>query len=963
MPWKRWLSFALVVGCAQGSAHPPLRVNNDDEAAGEDAGYVPITDDASALDASLAPDASDSAQRDVILQVPGGRLRVTPYGEHIVRLQWSAGDFDRDDRFDIVERHDWPGAFVQTRDASGVRLDSGGVRVVVAESGAVSLSSSHGATRLSTLGPALQSAGELGLTFVSDPFERFTGLGHGYFGRVEALELSGSRQAHHYGTDMYAQAPLLVPFYLSSRGYGVLVNSTFDASFAFRAPEYGLSLDPAAGQLDVFYIDGEDGSERLARVLERYTELSGPPRLPPRAMFGLALSDKGAPEQSSAAWWQAKVAAHRAAGYPLDHLVNDNRWRAGGGERCASRFDWDPGRYPDPAAFASWRREQGLLATVDFNRCIAKLSDGWQPSFNLPGTGPIEYGDSSPDLTRPEVQQWWWQLVRDKVFAAGLGDALWVDEFDEEWSLAPAQTLADGRSWAEVKNGWFGLIARTLGSGWERDIGDGRRPFVWVRGASAGGQRWATLWSGDIAPTFAEMALQIRGMQAAGLAGFPFWGHDAGGYDASGLGDADFEPLYQSWALAMGVFTPYWKPHGIGPSRWPLDRSALSQLFAHRYAELRYALMPYLYGAAVEAAEGGLPIVRAMLLAHPDEARAWSADLQYYFGDALLVAPQLAAPDDASKLALWLPSGSFYGFWDDSALAGSRDVMLPVPVGELPLFVRAGSIVPMAPPAASTAAQAGDQLALHVWVGADGERVLAEDDGMSERWRSERRRTAMRWDDAARELHIAAAEGTFARAPATRQLRVVVHGLLAPLCPALDGAPISFTSTGDVTARWVGDPTRSLLELSLGELPVERALVLSLAGAGCTLPTLARYEAEAAANNGVAGNKPRASASSYVGSLDAAGRYVRFTITTGAGRHTLRLGWANGRVEDAVRTLRIDGAPLGTVQFAAQGSWQRFVASDLPDVELTAGTHTVEIATEAGQAGTIDIDYLDVTGG
>jgi alpha-glucosidase (family GH31 glycosyl hydrolase) len=959
MPW-RWLIFALVIGCAESSAHAPVRMD-DDQVSDEDAGYVPIVDDAAVPDPE--PDAGEPAPpRGVTLAVPGGRLRVTPYGEHIVRMQWAEGEFDRDDRFDIVARHDWPGTLVQSQEGERIRLDTGSVRIFVDAAGRVSLSSGSGATRLSTLGPPAAVDDTLALGFTPNPYERFTGLGHGYFGRVEALEMSGARHQHRYGSTMHSQAPLLVPFYLSSRGYGVLVNSTFDASFAFDAPEYEVALDAAAGQLDLFYIDGADGDARLARVLERYTALTGRPRLLPRAMLGLALSDKGAPAESSAAWWQTKVAAHRGAGLPLDHLVNDNRWRAGGGQRCVSRFDWDAVRYPDPAGFAAWRRGQGLLSTVDFNRCIAKHSEGWQPAFNLPGTEAVEFGDSSPDLTRPEVQRWWWELVRDKAFAAGLSDALWVDEFDEEWSVPPEQELGDGRSWAEVKNGWFGLIARTIGTGWERDVGDGRRPFVWVRGASAGGQRWATLWSGDIAPTFAEMQLQIRGMQAAGLAGFPFWGHDAGGFDASALSAADFEPLYQSWAMAMGAFSPYWKPHGMGPSRWPLDRNALSQLFAHRYTELRYALLPYLYGAAVEAAETGLPIVRAMLLAHPDESRAWSADLQYYFGDALLVAPQVQAPEDSSKLTVWLPPGEWYGFWDDAALAGSRDVIVPVPIGELPLFVRAGSIVPMAPPAASSAAQTGEELLLHVWVGADGQRVLVEDDGLSDRWQSERRRTDIRWDDARRELSVAAAEGSFPGAPATRRLRVIVHGLGAARCAALDGLAFSFTSTGDRSARWLREPTRALLELDAGELAVDRPLVVSLAEAGCTLPATQRLEAEAAATSGTAGGKPRASGGAYVGELDAAGRYVRFTFDVAeAGRHALRLGWANGRTEDAQRTVMLDGAALQTARFAAQGSWRRFVASDLSVVQLGAGTHTVEIATLMGQAGTIDVDYLDVT--
>jgi len=959
------LAMALLAGCAQGTAVESLSERARREAGvtmGVDADKAPTPEAGRDATVVSIPDGGAPGGRSVTLEVPKGRIRVTAYGEHIVRLQWTAGEFEDDARYDIVERHDWPGSLERTDEGANIVLRSGGVRVSVDASGAVACSGLTGSARLTTLGPPARANGTLALGFVPDPGEHFGGLGHGYYGRVPALDLSGTTQQRRYGSAHVDQAPLLVPFYMSSRGYGLLVNSTFDARFSFRAPDYGLALDEGAGQLDVFYIDGEDGEQRLVRVLDHYTELTGRPRLPPRAMFGLALSDKGAPATSSAAWWQAKVAAHRGAGFPLDHVVNDNRWRAGGGERCVSRFDWDPERYPNPTEFASWLRREGLVSTVDFNRCIAKLSEGWRTGFNVPGTGAAEYGDSAPDLTRAEVRDWWWELVREKAFADGLADALWVDEFDEIWFVPKTQVVGDGRTWAEVKNAWFGLVARTIGTGWDRDIGEARRPFIWVRGGSAGGQRWATLWSGDVAPTFSEMALQIRGMQAAGLSGFPFWGHDAGGFGAEALSDAAFDPLYQSWSMAMGAFTPYWKPHGVGPSRWPLDRNALSQLFAKRYGDLRYQLLPYLYGAAVDAARTGLPIARAMLLAHPGEPSAWRADLQYYFGDALLVVPETRAPVDGGSVAAWLPPGAWFGFWDDAPFTGGRDLAAPTVIGEMPLFVRAGSVIPMAPAALSTTTVTGDALELHVWVGADGSRVLVEDDGRSERWHTEQRTTRLTWDDATLHLSVAKAEGSFEGAVSTRRYRVVLHGLTQPLCAKVAGVAVPFAGTGSQVARWLTESKRSLLEVVTGPVGVDRALDFSFAASGCSSPTSTRYEAEAAATTGVAGQKPRASGGAFVGSLVEAGRYVRFTVRVPKdGAYRLRLGFANGRTENAVRTVRVDGVAHATPTFGTQGSWLRFVATELPPVQLTAAqSHTVEVLTVTGQPGTIDIDFLDV---
>ena len=162
------------------------------------------------------------------------------------------------------------------------------------------------------------------------------------------------------------------------------------------------------------------------------------------------------------------------AGFPLDHLVNDNRWRAGGGQRCVSYFDWDRGRFPDPAEYQRWLKANGLTATLDFNRCIASRSDGWKPSFNIPSTEGMELGDSVPALPRAEVRSWFWGLFWGKALDPALGypgDALWIDEFDELGPAPDDTILGNGRRLVEMKNYWFFLIAKALvQEGWDRCV-------------------------------------------------------------------------------------------------------------------------------------------------------------------------------------------------------------------------------------------------------------------------------------------------------------------------------------------------------------------------------------------------------------------------------------------------------------------------------------------------------------
>lgn len=903
----------------------------------------------------------------VVTTDTGQRLRVTPYGDAVVRIQAieSGATFLPDDHDDMVERHDQPGSFTITESGpaldlvgpgSHVRLQKSPLRVQVYRAGTA-------APVLADAGGVVWQAGGVAQRFASDVAERFAGLGHGYLGRVPRLELTGTEVGRNYGTAQGEQAPLIVPFYLSSKGYGVFVNSAFTNRFRFNvAGSYEVFLADT-GEMDYFVLLGPD----LPAVLAQYVGLTGRPRLPPLAMFGLALSDKAHPTVSAGTWWQGTVAAHRAAGWPLDHLVNDNRWRAGGGERCVSRFAWDATRYPDPAGFRTWMAERGLVATLDFNRCIANQSAGWQPGFNLPDPGTVEFGSSAPDLSRADVRAWWWNLMWTQTLDPVLGypgDALWIDEFDEMGSAPAAQILGNGRTWGEMRNVWFLQIARALGrDGWDAALGAQRRPFTWVRGMTAGGQRYATLWSGDIDPTYAEMRLQLRGMLAAGLGGFPFWGHDAGGFHGNSLTANEFDEIYRQWSMAFGSFTPYWKPHGTVHSRWPGDRSADAQRTATVYGELRYRLMPYTYAFAREASETGMPIARAMILAHADQPEAWQRDLQYLWGSELLVAPNAAA--GYNDVPVWLPPGTWFDFWDDTRLAGDRVVTAWAPPGRVPLYARAGAIIPMAPAASSTAFLRRDVVELHVYDGADGTFTLREDDGVTEAYRAgTERRTELAYATAARALTIRAAQGDFAGAAAVRGYRIYLHGLTTPACASVDGVAVPQRRTEHVArslggAAWTQRNTHGTLAVVVPAAAVDREVTVAVRPCAAEVPT--RYEAEAAATNATVSAKPVASGGAYISALNQVGRYVEVTVTAAQdGDHDVVFGYANGRTGRAVRGLHVGGARVADVFFPTTPDWDAFTVTAPVRVALHAGPNSLRLQTDAGDDETIDLDFVDV---
>lgn len=728
----------------------------------------------------------------------GRKMRITAYGSNMVRIQrvQPGQSFYADDHYEMVESHNWEGKLSLTMLENGqMQFSTAKVQVRVDPESFVSSFLQNGEVILAELHPVTRQENLSTIEFIYDDSEHFSGLGHGYYGRESSLDLRGKVIERNYGKEQIEQAPLIVPFYLSSKGYGVFLNSMFSNRFNFGTEgRYQMSINDHGfgGQLDYFFIAGP----KLTRVLDNYTQLTGRPRLPSKSMFGLQLSDKGhdhnSPTPSDEKWWKSKITEHRQAGFPLDHVVNDNRWRAAGGKRCESKIEWDKERYPDPKAYADWLSENGLVTTLDFNRCIGQFSEGWQTSFNLPQTGKIDFKQSAPDLTNPQFQDWFWQVFYDKSLNPDLdypGDALWIDEFDEQGGAPKDMLLANGLSSAEMRNYWFFLIAKSLvGEGWDKsDIR--KRPFVWVRGMTAGAQRWATLWSGDIYPNYQDMEGQIRAMQMAGLSGFPFWGHDAGGFFDWDKGLGPDEAMYQQWALAFGSFAPIWKPHGMGTSRWPLDRSQASQRVAKYYSELRYGLMPYLYSAAHQAASTGLPMARPMMLEHQNEKEAWLFDLQYYWGESMLVAPMTA--DEGNK-KIWLPEGKWYRYASNQWIEGGQVLTEPVETGTLPIFVKQGAILPKRKFAHSTAFIDKQHLDIDVYVGKDGEFVLMEDDDITEQYRThaQLRRTRMQLKQANRTFIIYASSGSFNGAPESRSYQLSFYGLEEPANIMLNGRPV-----------------------------------------------------------------------------------------------------------------------------------------------------------------------------
>jgi alpha-D-xyloside xylohydrolase len=734
------------------------------------------------------------------------QIRLTSYGDCIIRIQpvRKGEDFFPDDYYEMLEPKKWNGnlsvadngefLLVERNSSRGfkIKIKKDPVRFEFyrKDDSSILLAEKDG---------IVWQDHKVYVSFIFDDKENFTGLGHSYLGRSKKINLKGEFIGRNYGRKPGEQAPLIVPFYLSCKGYGIFLNTTFENFFNMgknRVYEFGFDDHGFKSRMDYFFIFGPEFPE----ILNLYTRLTGRPRLPMKAVFGLGLSDKGNPldseNPSSEKWWKEKITSHRNAGFPIDHVINDNVWRAGGGERCNSYFDWDKERYPDPREYKRWLSANGLITTLDFNRCISSKSEGWENSYNIPDNSGIEFKESAPDLTRKEVRQWWWNLFWKKALDPDLnfpGDALWIDEFDEMGNAKDSMILGNGRSWAEMKNYWFMLSAKALvEEGWDKST-IRKRPFVWVRGMTAGAQRYATLWSGDISCTYEDMHAQIISLQLAGLSGFPYWGHDAGGFhDHEGAGPN--KNMYRQWSMAFGSFTPYWRPHGTGESRWPLDRSLEEQRDAKVYCRLRYEMMPYIYTYAYQSYETGMPMARAMVIYYQNDSSAWKYDSQYFWGDQILAAP-LAG--DSGYVSVWLPEGKYYDFWNDELYGGNGVIKYFASTGKMPLFVKEGSIIPMCDFALSTSFINQNKLNIHIYTGKDGSFTLYEDDGVTElyRTRNQKRFTRINYSDSEKIFIINEPEGSYENAPEERTYRIIFHGLAGKYTAEIQGREIPISGS------------------------------------------------------------------------------------------------------------------------------------------------------------------------
>jgi alpha-D-xyloside xylohydrolase len=804
--------------------------------------------------------------------------------------------------------------------------------------------------------------------------EHFLKAGHGILGRTPRIDRTGDSVSHNYADAAEAadnpndQAPAIVPLYLSSQGYGVFFNTSFDTTFNFGGSNgYGFYADGhnaggSAPQMDYFLINGP----QFADLLDRYTQLTGRPRLPQRAIFGLQMTDHSFPDVSDQNWWQTKISQHRAAGFPFDHQVNDNRWREGSGAWSGSWFQFSSVRWPDPAGYEKWAAANGVTVTLDYNRNNTNLMENWKAGpppggYSLAASDltNVSNNNAVPDWTNPPTRAWVWQVFWDKALNPSLKypcDGLWIDETDDVGGIPYTAKMGNGRTWAENRNTYILDLHKGVGEeGWDPSgsghIGSAKRPWTFSRGATAGQQRYGHYWTGDISSTYAEMQDQIRGMQTAGLGGLPFHNVDGGGYgDGSVVSDA----FYRNWPVAWSSLSPIWRPHtsatvpskGKRASRWPLDQATTAQADFTKYGQLRYTLMPYIYTIAHQAAATGMPMARAMVIDYQSRPQAYTHDLQYMWGPSFLVAPLTS--DGGAVQQIWLPAGTtWYNFWADIRHTGSDsgDFAYTTRTGEIPLFVKAGAILPRYPYAQSAAYFTKTQLEADVYAGADGSFDLVEDDGVTEAYRAGAQNTGvthLAYTDSATRVVIAHPKGSYTGAPTQRRYIVRFHGLSKPVgmrvnggatLPAFTSEAAALLSSGGTGTVWSG----GVLSVVTAQIPVSKngGTAATVEPSGAAFPAVGGgtvYQVENARLDSTFILDTLHPGYTGTGYADfngtSSGSTISWTVNVPtAGKKQLSIRYANGDTAARPMAIDVNGANVTTLSLPSTGSWDTWATA------------------------------------
>ena len=596
--------------------------------------------------------------------------------------------------------------------------------------------------------------------------------------------------------------------------------STMQLRWKTPAPDPATTLWSEVGDgIDYYFIYGP----ALDKVIAGARRLTGTASMMPQWAFGLWQSRQ---RYETAQQSLDVVDEYRRRGIPFDNIVQD--WQYWPRDAWGSH-QFDSERFPDPEGWLKALHEKHAhvmisvwgkfySGTANFD-ALQKAGFLYQQNLKENIHDWINFPYTFYDAFNPAARAAFWSQINTALFSKGI-DAWWMDATEPDLTPSPP-TLEGQRTHmtptamgpaSRVMNGYALMNSMGVYQG-QRQAAPDQRVFILTRSGFAGTQRFATAtWSGDTTSTWQAMEKQIAAGLGFSVSGVPYWTMDIGGYTMENRfsapeqtpEDADeWRELNARW-FEFGTFCPLTRLHGELKPREPWtfggDSHPAYQAIV-KFDRLRYRMLPYIYSLAGAVNGHGGTIMRPLVMDFPQDTTARELANEYMFGPAFLVAPVTAYK--ARQREVYLPQASgWYDFWTGAAADGGKTVNAPAPYDAMPLFVRAGSIIPFGPELQYTGEKPADPITLYVYTGSDGTFELYEDDGRTYGYeRALYTIIPLHWDDARKTLTIGKRSNGFPGYLASRTFNVVLVSKDKP-------AAYSSTPTLDRTVSYEGKPIK-----------------------------------------------------------------------------------------------------------------------------------------------------------
>lgn len=697
---------------------------------------------------------------------------------------------------------------------------------------------------------------EVNETFWMDSDEHFYGLGEKFTDLDKRGQEITCWNVNPYGAGT-EEAYKNIPFLLSTKSYGVFLNSTYKSVWEIGSrSNQAYSIRVEDEMLDLFLINGSS----LKDVLGGYMDITGYPPLPPKWSMGMLqwnVSPEGKLLQNAEELVEL-CERMRDESIPGEMLALKPTWM--GLSPGEYDLEFDEERFPDPEQFSNRLEELGfkligwvhpyipveseLFAKAEAEGYLVEESDGttytehlawhfpdeWATSDDLPRwmqpqeqlvkqrlkdqvgenhltdiqrsyewrrehTGDHYAEGGIIDFTNPDAVDWWRQKISDLARTAF--DSFMTD-FGEE---SPVDGVYhNGKTGEEMYNFYSTLYQEATLDGL---VDAGKDPFLRARSGYAGMQKYPTCWPGDPHSTFDDMAFVLRGGLNIGLSGVPFWMNGV-----SLFGGMPIPELFVRW-LQCAVFASHCDGAMIGN---PLQFDGEYVDLYRKFANLRYRLLPYIYTYAVTATETGIPPMRAMILEFEDDPVVHGIDSQFMFGEELLVAPILSESDDGSGRVtrpIYLPEGTWFDYWTNNRYEGPTSVDYEAPLDRIPIFVREDSLLPMSPERDYVGSDCFSTLVIDGYVEDSAEFTVRDVDGPVD-VRCERRESET----------VVRTSGT------TKNFRIRFNGIDTVRTVTVDGTeiPKQEDEPDDGECAWWVDPDRTCISFSGSENGTEISL-------------------------------------------------------------------------------------------------------------------------------------------